>query len=44
MTLSDGPNAARDIFRQNRELREVLSRLDTEARELSEPQCGSWKR
>ena len=27
-------DAARDIFRQNRELREVLSRRDTETREL----------
>ncbi len=32
--IFDRLDAARDIFRQNRELREVLSRLDTEAREL----------
>ena len=32
--ILDRLSAARDIFRQNRELREVLSRRDGEAREL----------
>jgi hypothetical protein len=32
--IFDRLDAARDIFRQNRELREVLSRRETEAREL----------
>jgi hypothetical protein len=32
--ILDRLGAARDIFRQNRELREVLSRRETETREL----------
>ena len=32
--IFDRLDSARDIFRQNRELREVLSRRDTENREL----------
>jgi hypothetical protein len=32
--IFDRLDAARDIFRQNRELREVLSRRETETREL----------
>jgi hypothetical protein len=32
--IFDRLDAARNIFRQNRELREVLSRRETEAREL----------
>jgi hypothetical protein len=33
-TILDRLDSARDIFRVNRELREVLSRRETEAREL----------
>jgi ABC-type transporter Mla subunit MlaD len=32
--IFDRLDAARDIFRQNRDLREVLSRLETETRKL----------
>jgi hypothetical protein len=32
--MFDRLDSARDIFRQNRELREVLSRRETETREL----------
>jgi hypothetical protein len=34
LAIFDRLDAARDIFRQNRELREVLSRRETETREL----------
>ena len=33
-SIFDRLDAARDIFRQNRDLREVLSRLETETRKL----------